>query len=142
MNDYLIVGTNTKLLTIQHQFYIRNKAPVKYFVDFPNLTKLIFMDFLYCNIIATQEEITVPYYIGKQNSNIPSVELRKSGRDFSVENFKPKVIFIPGYVKIIEKDVFSGLTNVTIKTSYGSQPEGWEGGWNGTCEVICGAEIK
>lgn len=142
MNDYFVVGTNTKTLTIQHQFKIRNKAPVKYYVDFPNLTKLIFIDFLYCNITTLEEEIIVPYYIGKQNSNIPTVELRKSERTFSLENFEPKVIIIPEYVEIIEKDVFSGLTNVTIKTSYESKPEGWEDGWNGSCEVVWGIEIK
>lgn len=142
MNDYFVVGTNTKTLTIQHQFKIRNKAPVKYYVDFPNLTKLIFIDFLYCNITTSEEEIIVPYYIGKQNSNIPTVELRKSERTFSLENFEPKVIIIPEYVEIIEKDVFSGLTNVTIKTSYESKPEGWEDGWNGSCEVVWGIEIK
>ena len=142
MNDYFVVGTNTKTLTIQHQFKIRNKAPVKYYVDFPNLTKLIFLDFLYCNISTSEEEIVVPYYVGKQSSNIPTVELRKSERTFSLENFEPKVIIIPEYVEIIEKDVFSGLTNVTIKTSYESKPEGWEDGWNGSCEVVWGFEAS
>ena len=142
MNDYFVVGTNTKTLTIQHQFKIRNKAPVKYYVDFPNLTKLIFLDFLYCNISTSEEEIVVPYYVGKQSSNIPTVELRKSERTISLENFEPRVIIIPEYVEIIEKDVFSGLTNVTIKTSYESKPEGWEDGWNGSCEVVWGFEIE
>ena len=142
MNDYFVVGNNTKTLTIQHQFKIRNKAPVKYYVDFPNLTKLIFVDFLYCNITTSAEEIIVPYFIGKQNSNIPTVELRKSERTFSLESFEPKVIIIPEYVEIIETDVFSGLTNVTIKTSYESKPEGWEDGWNGSCEVVWGFEAS
>lgn len=81
----------------------------------------------------------VPHYIGKRNSNVPTVELRKSDREYSLENFKPTVIIIPEYVKVIEKGVFDGLTNVTIKTSYESQPEGWEDGWNGSCDVVWGA---
>ena len=117
-------------------------AIIKYYVDFPNLTKLIFLDFLYCNISTSEEEIVVPYYVGKQSSNIPTVELRKSERTFSLENFEPKVIIIPEYVEIIEKDVFSGLTSVTIKTSYESKPEGWEDGWNDSCEVVWGFEIE
>ena len=55
------------------------------------------------------------------------------------DDFKPKVIVIPGYVKVIEKGVFDALTDVTIKTSFESKPEGWEDGWNGDCEVIWGA---
>ncbi len=70
------------------------------------------------------------------------MELRKSERIISLENFEPRVIIIPEYVEIIEKDVFSGLTNVTIKTSYESKLEGWEDGWNGSCEVVWGFEIE
>lgn len=74
------------------------------------------------------------------------MELRKSERTISLENFEPRVIIIiiiiPEYVEIIEKDVFSGLTNVTIKTSYESKPEGWEDGWNGSCEVVWGFETE
>ena len=135
-NDYFVVGTDTKILTIQHQFKIRNKAPVKYYVDFPNLTNLIFIDFLYNNQSYSENELLVPHFIGKRSSNVPIVELRKSNREYSLENFKPKVIIIPDYVKIIEKGVFDGLTDVVIKTSYNEKPVGWEEGWNGDCEVI------
>ena len=126
----------TKILTIQHQFKIRNKAPVKYYVDFPNLTNLTFIDFLYINQSYSENELLVPHFIGKRSSNVPIVELRKSNREYSLEDFKPKVIIIPDYVKIIEKGVFDGLTDVVIKTSYNEKPEGWEEGWNGDCEVI------
>lgn len=58
-----------------------------------------------------------------------------------MEDFKAKVIIIPDYVETIEAGVFDGLTNVTIKTSYESQPEGWEDGWNGSCAVVWNAEM-
>lgn len=138
LKRYIVVGENTKKLTIQHQFDIRYDHIINY-VDFPNLVNLTFIDFLYCNQSYSENELLVPHYIGKRNSNVPTVELRKSDREYSLENFKPTVIIIPEYVKVIEKGVFDGLTNVTIKTSYESQPEGWEDGWNGSCDVVWGA---
>lgn len=141
MEKYYIVGTNTKKLTIQHQFHIRKVGPIETYVNFPNLTNLTFIDFLYCNQTASEDEIIVPHYIGKKSSNVPIVELRKSDREFSLEDFKPKVILIPEYVEIIESGVFEGLTDVIIKTSYESKPEGWQEGWNGTCEVQWGEKI-
>lgn len=140
LKRYIVVGENTKKLTIQHQFDIQYEHTVNY-VDFPNLTNLIFIDFLYCNQVYSEKELIVPHYIGVKSTNVPTVELRKSNREYSLENFKAKVIIIPDYVKVIEKGVFDGLTNVVIKTSYESQPEGWEDGWNGTCEVEWGVEI-
>ena len=141
MNQYCIIGENTKKLTVQHQFDIREDAPVTYYVDFPNLTNLTFIDFLYCNQSYSENEIIVPHYIGKRSSNVPTVELKKSDREYSLEDFKAKVILIPDYVETIEAGVFDGLTNVTIKTSYETKPEGWEDGWNGSCEVVWGEEI-
>ncbi len=141
MNDYFVVGTNTKSLIVQHQFEIRNNAPTKYYVDFPNLTNLTFIDFLYCNQSYSENDLLVPHYIGKRSSNVPTVELRKSDREYSLENFKAKVIIIPDYVETIEAGVFDGLTDVIIKTSYETKPEGWEEGWNGNCEVVWGEEI-
>lgn len=142
MNHYCIVGTNTKKLTIQHQFDIRYEAaPVRYYVDFPNLTKLTFIDFLYCNQSYSENELLVPHYIGKESSKIPVVELKKSDREYSLKDFKATVIIIPEYVEIIEAGVFDGLTDVTIKTSYEAKPEGWADGWNGSCEVEWGVEI-
>ncbi len=142
-DDYIIAGNNTKKLTIQHKFTIPNYGSSwKYFVHFPNLTTLIFIDFIYCNLLIEQDEITVPYYIGKKSSNIPNVELRKSEREYSLENFMPKVIIIPEYVRIIEKDVFAGLTGVTIRTSYQTAPEGWQDGWNGNCTVEWGMDCN
>ena len=118
MEHYCIVGENTKKLTIQHQFDIREDAPVRYYADFPNLTNLTFIDFLYCNQSYSENELLVPHYIGKRSSNIPTVELKKSDREYSLEDFKAKVIIIPDYVETIETGVFDGLTDVTIKTSY------------------------
>jgi len=141
MNHYCIVGENTNKLIIQHQFDIREDAPVTYYVDFPNLTNLTFIDFLYCNQSYSEDELLVPHYIGKKSSNVPTVELRKSDREYSLEDFKAKVIIIPDYVKTIEAGVFDGLTDVTIKTSYETKPEGWEDGWNGGCEVVWGEEL-
>lgn len=136
-NEYGIYGREIKKLTIQHQFDFLEDI-----VCFRYLTNLIYVDFLYCNLSTEQNELVVPYYIGTEDyyqSKIPTVELRKSDREYSLENFKPTVIIIPEYVKVIEKGVFDGLTNVTIKTSYESQPEGWEDGWNGSCDVVWGA---
>lgn len=141
MNHYCIVGENTKKLTIQHQFDIREDAPVTYYANFPNLTNLTFIDFLYCNQTYSENELLVPHYIGKRSSNVPTVELKKSDREYSLEDFKAKVIIIPDYVQTIEAGVFEGLTDVTIKTSYETKPEGWAEGWNGDCEVIWGADI-
>lgn len=146
---YFIDGANTKVLTIQHQFEFCDEGLIfdwsskqwAYMVDFPNLTNLIFMDFLYCNQSYIEEELMVPHYIGERSTNVPDVELKKSDREYTLENFKAKVILIPDYVKVIEKDVFAGLTDVKIKTSYESKPEGWEDGWNGSCEVEWGEEI-
>lgn len=141
-NDYIIIGSSTKKLTVQHQFSIRNDAGIDFYANFPNLTDLIFIDFLYCNLSYTENELIVPYYIGKQGSNVPSVELIKSERKFNLGNFSPKIIIIPEYVKVIEKNVFAGLTGVTIKTSYQTMPEGWQDGWNGNCAVEWGVELN
>ena len=140
LKRYIVVGENTKKLTIQHQFDIRYDHIINY-VDFPNLVNLTFIDFLYCNQSYSENELLVPHYIGKRNSNVPTVELRKSDREYSLENFKAKVIIIPDYVETIEAGVFDGLTDVTIKTSYETKPEGWADGWNGNCEVVWGEEI-
>lgn len=142
LKNYCVVGTNTKKLTIQHQFDIRYDYSIDY-VNFSNLTNLTFIDFLYCNQSYLENELLIPHYIGKKSVNVPSVELKKSDRKYSLEDFKATLIIIPEYVKVIEKGVFDGLTNVTIKTSYESQPEGWAEGWNGNCEVVWGAiDIK
>ena len=132
--DYKLICENTKKLTIQHQFAIQYDNFGK-FVYFPNLTNLTFIDFLYCNQSYSGNELLVPHYIGKESTNVPTVELKKSDREYSLNDFKAKVIIIPDYVNVIEKGVFDGLINVTIKTTYKSQPEGWEDGWNGSCEV-------
>ena len=99
--------------------------------------------YLYCNKDSITNEIVVPWYIGEKDydTNIPIVELRKSNRSYSLENFMSKVIIIPEYVKIIEKGVFDGLDGVTIKTSYENKPEGWDDGWNSNCEVEWGYSI-
>ncbi len=140
MKHYCVVGENTKNLTIQHQFDIRYDISIDY-VNFPNLTNLTFIDFLYCNQSYSENELLVPHYIGKESSNIPVVELKKSDREYSLEDFKATVIIIPEYVEIIEAGVFDGLIDVTVKTSYETKPEGWEDGWNGSCEVEWGVEI-
>lgn len=111
LKRYIVVGENTKKLTIQHQFDIQYEHTVNY-VDFPNLTNLIFIDFLYCNQTFSEDKLLVPYYIGKENSNVPTVELKKSDREYSLEDFKAKVIIIPDYVKRIDSGVFDGLTDV------------------------------
>jgi hypothetical protein len=139
--DYTVVGNATVKLTIQHQFRI--KYPESDFVDFPNLKSLVFLDFLYCNAVSTMKEILVPYCIGKgSKANLPIVELRKTNREFSLDEFMTNTILIPDYVKIIDADVFAGLIDVVIKTSYETNPVGWEYGWNGNCEVEWGAELK
>jgi len=139
-SDYRINGKNTKKLTIQHPIDIYEHQGDEY-VNFPNLTHLTFIDFLYVNQRSSKDELMVPHYIGARTSNFPRVELKNSGREFSLEEFKPKTILIPEYVEVIEAGVFDGLTDVVIKTSYESKPEGWEEGWNGDCEVIWGEEI-
>lgn len=138
---YVIIGDNTKKLTIQHQFAIDYDFYGK-FVHFPNLTNLTFIDFLYCNQSYEENELIVPYYIGKESTNVPTVELKKSDREYSLNDFKAKVIIIPDYVEKIDAGVFDGLTDVTIKTSYETKPEGWADGWNGSCEVEWGSAIK
>ena len=143
--DYYFECTSTTKLTIQHEFSVtEGTAPdsSRQYVSFPNLTELIFMDFLYCNLFSTKRTLVIPCYIGEDNNNVSSVELRKSGREYSLENFNPKVIVIPEYVTVIEAGVFDGLTDVVIKTSYESKPEGWEDGWNGDCEVIWEAQFN
>ena len=102
LKRYIVVGENTKKLTIQHQFDIQYEHTVNY-VDFPNLTNLIFIDFLYCNQVYSEKELIVPHYIGVKSTNVPTVELRKTNREYSLENFKARVILIPDYVKVIEK---------------------------------------
>ena len=143
--EHYMTAHYVKKLTIQHQFdtcYKINNGVREDYASFYYLTNLIFIDFLYCNISASEEEIIVPCYIGEKSKSVPIVELRKSDREYSLEGFMPKVIIIPKYVEIIEAGVFDGLENVTIKTSYGSKPEGWEEGWNGNCEVIWGVELN
>ena len=138
-DEYFVEGINTKKLTIQHEFKVNGYFGT--YVNFPNLTNLTFIDFLYCNSSASGEEIIVPHYIGKRSSNVPTVELKKSDREYILDDFKPKVILIPEYVKTIEAGVFDGLKDVTIKTSFESKPEGWEDGWNGSCDVEWGVDI-
>ncbi len=141
LKRYVIVGENTKKLTVQHGFDIQYEHSRNY-VNFPNLTNLIFMDFLYCNQSYSETELLVPHYIGAKTANIPTVELRKSDREYSLEFFGATVIIIPDYVTVIEAGVFSGLEGVTIKTSYESKPDGWEDGWNGDCQVEWGVDIS
>ena len=138
---FYIEGTNTKKLIIQHEFDIWQDSLTSIYVNFPNLTNLTFIDFLYCNSSASGDEILVPHYIGKRSSNVPTVELKKSDREYILDDFKPKIIWIPEYVKTIETGVFDGLKDVTIKTSFESKPEGWEDGWNGSCNVEWGVDI-
>ena len=139
-DEYFVEGTNTKKLTIQHEFRVKDYFGIH--VNFPNLTNLTFIDFLYCNSSASDDEILVPHYIGKRSSNVPVVELKKSDREYILDDFKPKVIWIPEYVKTIEAGVFDGLKDVTIKTSFESKPECWEDGWNGSCKVEWGVKIN
>ena len=138
-DEYFVEGINTKKLTIQHEFKVNGYFGT--YVNFPNLTNLTFIDFLYCNSSASDDEILVPHYIGKRSSNVPVVELKKSDREYILDDFKPKIIWIPEYVKTIEAGVFDGLKDVTIKTSFESKPEGWEDGWNGSCDVEWGEQI-
>ncbi|MBR6516021.1 MAG: hypothetical protein IKT40_04105 [Bacilli bacterium] len=144
--DYIINNSSVKNLTIQHEFAVElYDAPsnqIHYYANFTNLDTLTFIDFLYCNLSSISEELIVPHYIGNKNGNVPNVILKKSDREYSLEEFQPKVILIPNYVTEIEKGVFDGLEDVVIKTSYESIPEGWEEGWNGDCEVIWGEEIE
>ncbi|MDR2267630.1 MAG: hypothetical protein LBE09_08665, partial [Christensenellaceae bacterium] len=138
--EYKVVGNATVKLTVQHQFHIN--VPENDVVDFPNLKSLVFLDFLYCNAVSTTKEILVPYCVGGGNkANLPIVELRKTNREFSLDEFMTNTILIPDYVKIIEADVFAGLIDVVIKTSYETNPVGWKYGWNGNCEVEWGSEI-
>ena len=144
--DYIIDNCSVKNLTIQHEFAVElyedyTAKQIHYYANFTNLDTLTFIDFLYCNLSSTSEELIVPHYIGNKNGNVPNVILKKSDREYSLEEFQPKVILIPDYVTEIEKGVFDGLEDVVIKTSYESIPEGWEEGWNGSCEVIWGEEI-
>ena len=145
--DYIIDNCSVKNLTIQHEFAVElyedyTAKQIHYYANFTNLDTLTFIDFLYCNLSSTSEELIVPHYIGNKNGNVPNVILKKSDREYSLEEFQPKVILIPDYVTEIEKGVFDGLEDVVIKTSYESIPEGWEEGWNGDCEVIWGEEIE
>ena len=142
---YLIYNNTTEHLTIQHEFtseIYKDFIQTHYYVNFTNLETLTYIDYLYCNLSSAEEELIVPHYIGKKNGNVPNVILKKSDREYSLEEFQPKVILIPEYVTEIEKGVFDGLTDVVIKTSYESIPDGWEEGWNGECEVIWGEEIE
>ena len=129
-------------LTIQHDIKIGKNLNDEDIVKFSSLETFTFIDFLYCNLSKTEEELLVPHYIGRKTYNIPDVILKKSDREYSLEEFQPKVILIPEYVTEIEKGVFDGLTDVVIKTSYESIPDGWEEGWNGECDVIWGEEIE
>ena len=141
--DYSVIEKEIRKLTIQHEIIIdcHIESEYKVVVRFPNLDTLIFNDYIYCNLSNSSEEIMVPYYIGEKTANVPDVELRKTSRKYNVADFKPKVIFIPDYVKVIEKGVFDGLGDVVLKTSYDSKPEEWEDGWNGSCKVIWGETI-
>jgi len=86
------------------------------------------------------ETVGIPYCVGSTYVGAPKpiVELKKSNNEFNMEDFKATVIYIPDYVKVIESGVFDGLVGVTIKTSYETKPEGWQDGWNGTCDVMWG----
>ena len=103
---------------------------------------LLLQIFLYCNLSSTNEELIVTHYIGRKNGNVPSVILKKSDRNYSLEDFKSKVIIIPEYVTVIEKSVFDGLEGVVIKTGDESISKGWEEGWKGDCEVIWGVDLE
>ena len=143
-SDSVIRNYNTKRITIGHEIKLYNgsfKFGDYYSIFFPNLDKITYLDYVYCNLSSIEEELTILWYLGEPTKEKAEVILKKTGREYTCDNFKPKVINIPEYVTIIEKGVFDNLKNVIIKTSYEEKPEGWEEGWNGDCEIIWGEEI-
>ena len=88
-------------LTIQHDIKIGKNLNDEDIVKFSSLETLTFIDFLYCNLSSIEEELLVPHYIGRKNPNLPNVILKKSDREYSLEEFQPKVILIPEYVLLL-----------------------------------------
>ncbi len=116
----------------------------KYVYGSYKIETLVFNNYPYVGMKdAENGELTVPIKINA-NYEKPStiVELRKTKEREVVNSLDFDTIIIPEYVSIIEDGVFDGLESVKIKTSYASQPDGWEEGWNGTCIVEWGANIE
>lgn len=125
-------GRNVKKLTLQHKVDF-------YKIYLPSLQTLVYNDFLACCATEGEETVTIVNRPKGVSSILnPNVELRKGDKQNSYDYVK--TINIPDYVTYIESGVFSGLTGVTIKTSYQTKPEGWQEGWNGDCNVIWGVD--
>lgn len=104
LKRYIVVGENTKKLTIQHQFDIREGAPVTYYANFPNLTNLTFIDFLYCNQAYSENELLVPHYIGKRSSNVPTVELKNPTASIHWKISRQRLLSFPTMLKLLKQE--------------------------------------
>ncbi|MBP5242248.1 MAG: hypothetical protein J6Z36_00980, partial [Clostridia bacterium] len=149
MNEYYVDGSKVKKLTVQHHFEVYEQGA---YANFSNLESLTYIDFIYCTqgyqffsmdennnkVIRVSNRVGGAY--GKETL---TVKLKKSEKALNIENrnYEFDRINIPQYVTEIESGVFAGLSNVTIRTSYESKPDGWEDGWNGDCLVEWGADI-
>ena len=78
-------------LTIQHDVKIGKNLNDEDIVKFSSLETFTFIDFLYCNLSSTSEELIVPHYIGNKNGNVPNVILKKSDREYSLEEFQSRL---------------------------------------------------
>ena len=136
-NIHTVIGKNIKKLIIKHN--------VNFYSASFNIDTLVYLDFEYIEKDNVSKTIKINNFIGNdfygRNTDV-CVELRKSGRIYNIKGFIPKTIEIPLYVKIIEAGTFAGLKGVSIKTEYESKPDGWEDGWNGTCEVEWGVNLS
>lgn len=135
MNHYVIDGSKVKKLTLQHNVTV-------YYISLPRLDTLVYVDILNFFDDAS-ETIKISNRInGVHISLSPTVELKKGNHPISFTNASLTTIEIPGYVTVIDAEVFSGLENVIIKTSFTVKPDGWAEGWNGGCEVEWGVDFS
>jgi hypothetical protein len=137
METHTVDGSKVKKLTIRHT--------MDYFsVRFPNLEKLILVDFLYYFIDKDYDTTIVGNYIGWSNSNDKAdtkVELTSSKRQSDLNSLSLRTVIIPEYVIAIDEHTFSGTSVLILKTIYESKPDGWADGWNGDNQVEWGAEV-
>lgn len=137
METHTVLGKDTKKLTIMHPVIV-------YSASF-NIETLVYVDYVYIKSNSSDQTIRISNVVGNsfvgQNKDT-KVKLQHSDRQFNKDGFVPIILEIPEFVTTIESGVFIGVTGVTIKTSYNEKPQGWQDGWNGTCEVVWGVEIQ
>ena len=98
-----------------------------------------------CPIFETDGERYVDFYfLCRLCRDTCDIELRHGENAPVADYYAGCVIKLPEIIKVIDKEVFAGLENVTFRTPYLEDeiPDGWEEGWNNGWPVEYGASMN